>query len=335
MIFNKTINVIDTHTFGEPTRIINGGLFEIKGKTVAEQRDYIAENYDWLRGAAIQEPRGHRDMFGAILLPALSDDVDFGVVFMDNANFLNMCGHATIGVSTAIVETGMVEVVEPETKLVLETPAGKVYPTVKVENNRVQSVTFENVPAFLEVQDFKVTIPDYGEINTDISFGGNYFAWVDADKIGLKIDKMNTKEIKRVAALIKEEVNKNYKVQHPTNSFIDYIDIVTFFSKPTIEGATYKNVHVFSDNQADRSPGGTGTTAMVARMVGRGELNINEEVICEGFVGGIFKGIATDTIELGDKVGIITEITGKAFISGFQNIFIDPEDPFKYGFIVE
>src|SRR5690625_4071614 len=326
MIFNKTLNVIDTHTFGEPTRIVNGGLLKVRGETVAEQRDYIAENLDWLRGAIIQEPRGHRDMFGAILLPPLSDDVDFGVVFMDNGNFLNMCGHATIGISMAIVETGMVEVIEPETKLVLETPAGKVYPTVKVNNGRVETVTFQNVPAFLEAQDFKIQIPDYGEINTDISFGGNYFAWVDADEIGLKIDKMNTKEIKRVAALVKDEVNKNYKVQHTTNSFINHIDIVTFFSKPTIEGATYKNVHVFSDNQADRSPGGTGTTAMVARMVGRGELDLNEEVICEGFVGGTFKGVATKTVDLGDKQALITEITGKAFISGIQNIFIRSEE---------
>lgn len=335
MIFNKTLNVIDTHTFGEPTRIVNGGLLKVKGSSVAEQRDYIAEHFDWLRGALIQEPRGHRDMFGAILLPPLSDDIDFGVVFMDNGNFLNMCGHATIGVSMAIVETGMVEVNDSEVKLVLETPAGKVYPTVKMEDNKVESVTFENVPAYLEAQDLKITIPDYGEIDTDISFGGNYFAWVDADKIGLKIDKMNTKEIKRVAALVKKEVNENYKVQHPTKDYINYIDIVTFFSKPTIDGATYKNVHIFSDNQADRSPGGTGTTAMVARMVGRGELKVHEEVICEGFVGGTFKGIATKPVKLGDKDGVITEITGKAFISGISNIFIDPDDPFKYGFIVE
>ncbi|WP_462420602.1 proline racemase family protein [Salinicoccus sp. Marseille-QA3877] len=335
MIFNKTLNVIDTHTFGEPTRIVNGGLFKVEGKTVAEQRDYIAENYDWLRGALIQEPRGHRDMFGAILLPPLSDDVDFGVVFMDNGNFLNMCGHATIGISMAIVETGMVEADGPEVKLVLETPAGKVYPTVKMTAGKVDSVTFQNVPAYLEARDFKVTIPDYGEINTDISFGGNYFAWVDADKIGLKIDKMNTKEIKRVAALIKKEVNENYKVQHPTNDYINYIDIVTFFSKPTLEEADYKNVHIFSDNQADRSPGGTGTTAMVARMVGRDELKLNEGIVCEGFVGGTFKGVATEEVKLGDKNGVITEITGKAFISAISNIFIDPDDPFKYGFIVE
>src|SRR5699024_7566102 len=233
------------------------------------------------------------------------------------------------------VQTCALPISEPVTNLVLETPAGKVYPKVLVENDKVQSVTFENVPAFLEKQDFKVTIPDYGEINTDISFGGNYFAWVDADKIGLKIDEMNTKEIKRVAALVKEEVNKNYQVKHPLNPFIDYIDIVTFFSKPTLKDATYKNVHVFSDNQADRSPGGTGTTAMVARMIGRGELDLNEEIICEGFVGGTFRGVGTKRVELGDKEGIITEITGKAFISGFQNIFIDPDDPFKYGFIVE
>jgi proline racemase len=334
MIFSKMVQTIETHTFGEPTRIINGGLLKLKGNTVAEQRDYMREHYDWLRTSIIQEPRGHRDMFGAVLLPPNSEDVDFGVIYMDNTNYLNMCGHATIGVSTAIVEMGLVEVIEPVTKLVLETPAGLVYPRVKTENNRVVSVTFENVPGFLEHQDVEIEVEGIGKITIDVSFGGNYFAWVDADEIGEKIHRSNGARLKELAAKIKENVNKKVKVQHPTKPYIDKIDIVTFFSNPTIPEATYKNVHIFSDRQADRSPGGTGTTAMVSRMVGRGDITLNEEIVCEGFVGGTFLGKAIEKVKLGDMEAYRTEITGSAFISGFQNILIDPNDPFKDGFIV-
>lgn len=335
MIFSKMIQTIETHTFGEPTRIINGGLLKLKGDTVAQQRDYMAKHYEWLRNSLIQEPRGHRDMFGAVLLPPTRDGIDFGVIFMDNTNFLNMCGHATIGVSTAIVEMGLVEVTEPETKLVLETPAGIVYPKVRIENNRVKSVAFKNVPAFLEKRDVEIEVEGIGKIMVDISFGGNYFAWVDVEQLGEEIHVSNATRLKELGHLIKKHVNEQIKVQHPTKPYINTIDIVTFYGKPTIPEATYKNVHIFSDRQADRSPGGTGTTAMVARMIGRNELNLGEEIVCEGFVGGKFIGKAVERVKLGDVDAVIAEITGSAFITGFQNILIDPEDPFKYGFIVD
>ncbi|MEI3606467.1 proline racemase family protein [Pseudogracilibacillus sp. SE30717A] len=335
MIFNRAVQTIETHTFGEPTRIINGGLLKLEGETVAEKRDYMAEHYEWLRNSLIREPRGHRDMFGAVLLPSNKEGVDFGVIYMDNDNFLNMCGHATIGVSTAIVEMGLVEVTEPQTKLVLETPAGLVYPTVNIENGRVESVSFKNVPGFLEKRDLVVDAGELGEVTVDISFGGNYFAWVDIEQLGEKIDPSNGTRLKELASIIKKHVNEQYKVQHPTKPFIDYIDIVTFHGPPTIPNATYKNVHIFSNKQADRSPGGTGTTAMVARMVGREELAIGEEIVCEGFVGGTFTGKALEETKLGDVDAVITEITGSAFITGFQTILVDPNDPFKHGFIVD
>src|SRR5690625_1755550 len=279
MIFSRMVQTIDTHTFGEPTRIINGGLLKLKGETVAEQRDYMWKHHDWIRTSIIQEPRGHRDMFGAVLLPPKRDDVDFGVIYMDNTNYLNMCGHATIGVSTAIVELGLVEVTEPVTKLVLETPAGLVYPRVNIKNNRVESVTFENVPAYLEKTDVEIEVEGIGKVKADISFGGNYFAWVDADEIGEKIHVSNGARLKELAAEIKEKVNEKVKVQHPLLPYINKVDIITFFSKPTIPEATYKNVHIFSDRQADRSPGGTGTTAMVSRMLGRDYISLNEEIV--------------------------------------------------------
>jgi len=335
MLISKMFQTIETHTFGEPTRIINGGLLKLEGKTVAEQRDYMAEHYDWLRRSLIHEPRGHRDMFGAVLLPPTKEGIDFGVIFMDNTNFLNMCGHATIGIATAIIELGMKDPAGPETKLVLETPAGMVYPTVKVENNKVKSVSFKNVPAFLEQKDVQIEVDGIGNITVDISFGGNYFAWVDIEQFDLEIHVSNGTKLKELGSIIKKSVNEQIQVQHPTKPFINTVDIVTFYGKPTIPGAAYKNVHIFSDRQADRSPGGTGTTAMVARLIGRNELNLGEEIVSEGFVGGTFTGKAVEKVKLGSVDAVIVEITGSAFISGFQTIIIDPEDPFKHGFIVD
>ncbi|HLQ82821.1 MAG TPA: proline racemase family protein [Pseudogracilibacillus sp.] len=335
MIFSKTIQTIETHTFGEPTRVINGGLLGLKGETIAEKKDYMAKHYEYFRNSLIREPRGHRDMFGAILLPSTQEGVDFGVIYMDNDNFLNMCGHATIGVSTAIVETGMVEITEPQTDLVLETPAGFVYPSVNIKDGRVESVTFKNVPAFLEKQDLIVDTEELGKVKVDLSFGGNYFAWVDISQFDETIEPKNGTKLKELAAIIKKNVNNQYKVQHPTKPFIDYIDIVTFYGPPTIPEADYKNVHIFSNKQADRSPGGTGTTAMVAKKIGRGEMNIGEEIVCEGFVGGTFTGKALNKTTLKDKEAYDIEITGSAFITGFQTIVIDPNDPFKHGFMVD
>ncbi len=336
MHFSNIVQVIDTHTYGEPTRVINGGLLKLKGKTVAEQRDFMAANYSWWRDAIIQEPRGHRDMFGALLLPPLRDDVDFGVIYMDNTNFLNMCGHATIGVATTIVEMGLVKAEGDYVDLTLETPAGLVYPRVNLENGRAKSVSFKNVPGFLEEKDVKIEVEGLGEITVDISFGGNYFAWVDISQTNELLHPSNGSKLKELARKIKSAVNDTVKVQHPTKPYINYIDIVTFYGKPSLyPEATYKNVHMFSDAQADRSPGGTGTTAMVSRMVGRGELQLNEEVICEGFVGGKFYGKALEKVDLNGKEAYITEITGSAFITGFNNLVIDPHDPFKHGFIVD
>src|SRR5699024_4016717 len=193
----------------------------------------MSKHYEHFRNSIIREPRGHRDIFGAVLLPSEQEGVDFGVIYMDNDNFLNMCGHATIGVPTAIVETGMVEVTEPKTNLVLETPAGFVYPSVNIKHGRVESVTFKNVPAFLEKQDLIIDAEELGKVKTDISFGGNYFAWVDINQFDAKIDPKNGTKLKELASIIKKNVNKQYRVQHPTKHFINHIDIITFHGYPT------------------------------------------------------------------------------------------------------
>lgn len=332
----KILKTIETHTFGEPTRIIDGGLLPLKGNTVREKRDYMRKHFDYIRTALIQEPRGHRDMFGALLTQPTEENADFGVIFMDNTNYLNMCGHATIGVSTAIVETGLVEPVIPETVLRLETPAGLVESHVHLDaNGSVKSVSFRNVPGFLHYRDLEIHVPELGDVKVDIAFGGNYFAYLPSSVLGIPVDIKHSKKLKHFGALVKEAVNKKVKIIHPTKSYIDKLDIVTFYSEPTLPGATLKNVHIFSDAQADRSPGGTGTTAWLARLVGKGELALHQELVIEGFVGGTFCGKAIEKVKVGELDGYMTEVTGSAHICGYQQVIIDPDDPFKYGFIID
>lgn len=153
--------------------------------------------------------------------------------------------------------------------------------------------------------------------------------------MGIKVDIRNSKELKNFGTLIKQAINNQMSVCHPTKDFINKLEIVTFYSEPTLPEANYKNVHIFSDAQADRSPGGTGTTAWVSRLVGRGELALGEEFVIEGFVGGTFKGKAIEKVKVGDLDGVIVEVTGSAHIMGFQQIIIDPKDPLKHGFIID
>ena len=186
MIFSRGIQAIDSHTAGEPTRIVTGGIPNIKGKTMPEKKEYLEKELDHLRTAIMLEPRGHNDMFGSIITAPTTDEADLGIIFMDGGGYLNMCGHGTIGAVTAAIETGMVPMVEPVTHVVLEAPAGIVKAEAQVANGKVQSVSFVNVPAFHYKKEQKVML-DGKEVTFDISFGGSFFAIVHAKQLGIEI----------------------------------------------------------------------------------------------------------------------------------------------------
>lgn len=334
---NRILRTIESNTFGEGTRIIDGGLLKLKGDTLLERRNYLVEHYDYIRTACVCEPRGHRDLVGALLIPPCNPEADFGVYFMDNKGYHNMCGHGTIGVSAAVVEAGMVEMTRPVTKVVLETVVGLVEAYVKIgDDGLVESVSFENIPSFLLYKDAEVDVPEIGKIKTDIVYGGNYYGFVASDYMGLKVDPKNSKLFKHYGALIKKAINETLDISHPALDFIHGVDNITFYSEPTLPGADVKNVHYFADGQLDRSPGGTASCAWVARRVGRGEMKIGEEFVVEGLAGvGTFIGTALENVKIGDVDAVRTRITGRAFITGFQTIVIDPRDPAKYGFVID
>lgn len=332
----KTIKTIETHTFGQPTRVIDGGLISLAGSTMKEKRDDLAARYDYLRTALMQEPRGHRDMFGALITQPTLPEADFGVIFMDNSQYLNMSGHSVIGAITALISAGWVQAKKPLTKITLETPAGLIHANAYLDRNgSVKSVSFRNVPGFLHYQDIPVQIPGLGDILIDIAYGGNYLAFVPAKLLGLKVEIKSSRRFKFWGKIIKDAINAQVSICHPEKDFINSVDIISFYSDATVPNGTFKIVNVYSDAQVDRSPGGTGTAAWVARLYGRKELALDEEIHIEGFIGGLCTGKAVEEVPIAGYRGVVAEICGRAHLMGVQSIILDDNDPFRNGFMIE
>ncbi|SKA92546.1 proline racemase [Caloramator quimbayensis] len=328
----RTINAVDSHTMGEPTRIVVGGVPVIPGKTMPEKKAYLEQNLDHIRTAIMHEPRGHKDMFGSIITQPTKEEADLGIIFMDGGGYLNMCGHGSIGALTVAVELGMVPVQEPFTDVVLEAPAGLVKGKVKVEDGKAKEVSIVNVPSFLYKQDVEVDVPEVGKLTIDISFGGSFFALVKSADLGIDICTSNAQRLCDVGMKILKAVNEQVKVQHPVLEHIKSVDLVEIYGPAKNPKATLQNVVVFGQGQVDRSPCGTGTSAKLATLYAKGQLKMNEEFIYESITGTMFKGKVVGETKVGDYNAIIPEITGSAYITGFNQFIIDPEDPLKYGF---
>lgn len=334
----KDIFTIDSHTDGEPTRVIVGGIVNVPGRDIQEKREYVKEHYDYVRKALMCEPRGHRDMFGCFLVEPTVPEADFGIIFIDNYHYLNMCGHGTIGIATTVVESNLVDVSQKKDKtVVFESPAGIIKVNVDIDKaGKVKSASLTNVPAFTEYKDLEVNLPGYGLTKLDVVFGGNYFAILPVEQFGTSIEPENTTKLKELGALVKEAVNKKVEIVHPEKPYIKGVDIVTFFTENTAPGIKYRNVHIFSTKQADRSPGGTGTSAMLAYYHARGELRVNDEIYSQGLLGkGTFKGKILSETTVGNFKGIIPEITGTAYITGYHHFVINDEDETGMGFALE
>lgn len=328
----KVIKVVDSHTAGEPTRVVIGGILDIPGKTMALKKKYLEEKLDYIRTSLMHEPRGHNDMFGSIITEPTKSGADIGVIFMDCGGYLNMCIHGSIGTVTAAIEMEIIEATEPITKVIIDTPAGLVFAKAEVKNKVVKNVTVQNVPSFLYKSE-TVNIPEIGKILLDISFSGNFFALVDANEIGIEINSQNKCELIKSGLLIRDIANKYISVKHPYID-INTIDLVEIYDKPTHPDADIKNAVIFGRGQIDRSPCGTGICAKMAALYAKGKLKIGDEFVNESIIGTLFKGRIVREIKIGEINGILPEITGEAYVTGINQFVIDFEDPLKYGFVL-
>ena len=334
MNIKNTIQAIDTHTAGMSTRVIISGVPVLKGKTMMEKKNYFLSRYDHLRRACMLEPRGHENMFGAMITEPCDSSCDYGMLFMDAEGCLNMCGHGTIGVATALVELGMVPVMEPYTNIRLEAPAGPVDVTVKVENGRAVEVTFRNVPAFLYQEKTIVAVPQLGDVTVDISFGGSFFALVRKEELG--IEEISADQLPTIvpkALELRKCINEQIVVRHPEVS-IEGVELVEIYGPPKAADADVQNVVVFGHGEVDRSPCGTGTCAKIAALVKEGKLALDEEFVHESILGTKFRARALRNTKIGGFDAIVPEITGSAYVIGFNTLLLDEQDPFKAGFVL-
>ena len=327
MVFEHFITAIDSHTAGEPTRIVTGGLPPIPGESMAEKKNVLREKLDYVRTALIQEPRGYRDMFGAILVPPVSEEADLGVVFIGCGRYYNMCGHGSIGIAVVALKMGWIEPVEPVTYVTLDTPAGLVEARVAVKEGRIGKGTIRNVPCFLHTPDFEVEVPEVGKVRLDIAFGGNFFALVDAGPLGMEIQPEYAEEFLRKGLAIREAVNRKTKIVHPVLRHITGLEEVMFY-------AGRRNVVILGEGSVDRSPCGTGTCARMAALYAKGELGLHQEFPHESIIGTRFFGRLVEEVQVGDFRAVVPEVEGEAYITGINQWVMEPEDPLKDGFLL-
>ena len=332
--FEAALQVVDAHTVGEFCRMVIGGFPEPEGKTMIEKKKWMEENYDHVRTALMFEPRGHHDMFGGFFCEPINKEAQFGVLFMDTGGYLNMCGHCTIGAVTVAVEAGLVESHEGENEVVLEAPAGLIRTKAMVKDGKVESVTLTNVPAFVYLENQKVVV-DGKEITFTISFGGSFFALVDTTQ--LDIGEINAKTVPAYTELgmkMMEIINKEIPVKHPLLD-ITTVDLVEFYGPtPNPDKADLRNVVIFGEAQADRSPCGTGTSAKLATLYKWGEIGVGEKFRYESFMGSLFIGEIKELAKVGEYDAVVPMVTGSCYLTGVGTYLIDPTDNLKYGFIV-
>lgn len=330
----NVFHAVDSHTEGMPTRVITGGVGVIPGATMAERRLHFMEHLDHLRTLLMYEPRGHASMSGAILQPPTRPDADYGVLYIEVSGLLPMCGHGTIGVATVLVETGMVPVTEPVTKVRLDTPAGLVSVDVRVEDGVAKSVTFTNVPAFSVALGRKIDVPEYGTVTYDMAFGGNFYAFVELDDLGLPFDRAHKQELLAAGMAVMDAINaSDDRPVHPEQPDFAGVKHV-YLAAPGSDARRSRHAMAIHPGWFDRSPCGTGTSARMAQLHARGELPIGRDFVNESFIGTEFTGRLLEETEVAGAHAVVPSITGRAWITGTAQYFLDPDDPFPGGFLL-
>ncbi|GAA5067691.1 proline racemase [Thermocatellispora tengchongensis] len=326
-------HAVDSHTEGMPTRVITGGIGVIPGATMAERREHFMANLDHVRRLLMNEPRGHSAMSGAILQPPTRPDADYGVVYIEVSGCLPMCGHGTIGVATVLVETGMVPVVEPVTTIRLDTPAGLVVAEVKVEDGAATAVTIQNVPAFSVGLERTVKVPGLGEVGYDLAYGGNFYAILDIESVGLPFDRAAKQQILDAGLAIMAAINEQDEPVHPLDPGIRGCHHVQFVA-PGSDARHSRHAMAIHPGWFDRSPCGTGTSARMAQLHARGELELGADFVNESFIGTRFVGRLVAEAEVAGRQAVVPTITGRAWVTGTAQYFLDPRDPFPEGFVL-
>lgn len=333
--WRQPILTVDSHTAGEPTRLVVGGLPPIPGETMNDKRLYLANEMDYVRGLLTREPRGHRDMFGAVLTEPVSPEAAFGLVYMDARRYPYLCGHATIGAVTTLIEAGVIETEEPETIVFVDSPSDTLTMRARVKEGQVQSVAFRAEAAFAYELDQPLEVPGLGSITVDTVCVGGFFVMIAADQIDIPLVPERTDELARLGMRIIDLANEQLDVRHPAHPYVDTVDVAEFYGPTETDGADGKNAVVFGQAHVDRSPCGTGTSAKLALLHRRGELDVGDTYVNEGILGTTFEACIVAEERVGGLPAIVPEARGTAHITGVHQFLLDTDDPFPKGFLLK
>ncbi len=329
----STFFCIDAHTCGNPVRVVAGGAPALSGATMSERRQDFITRFDWIRRALMFEPRGHDMMSGAVLYPALRDDCDLGVVFIETTGCLPMCGHGAIGTVTVALEQGLVT---PQTdgRLAIDAPAGRVAVEFTREGRFVDKVRLFNVASFLEASEVRINVPDLGDLVVDVAYGGNFYGIIEPQPGFGGLDDMSVDQILRLSPIVRRRLNDVLTPVHPDDPTIRGVSHVMWTGTAKDARAQGRNAVFYGARAIDRSPCGTGTSARMAQLVSRGDLHVGDEFIHESIIGSLFEGRVEASDAVGNHQAIRPSIAGWARVTGYNTIFVDERDPYAHGFQV-
>jgi proline racemase len=332
------ITAVDAHACGEPGRVITGGVLDVPGASMFEKMTWLRGHADHIRLRMLREPRGYPATCCNLILPPTRPEADAGFVIMEQMEYPAMSGTNTICVVTVLIETGMVKVTEPVTRLTLETPAGLIGVEAEVRDGKARKVTFRNVPAFATHLDAAVEVPGLGTVTVDVAWGGMFYVIADAAQMGLRLAPDEAREIARIAAMIKAAAAEQLPVAHPENPGISGVSIAQLSGEPMRPGSHRRNAVVVSTGEMsgvlDRSPCGTGTCAKMAALHAKGRLPLGQDFVHEGILGTTFTGRLVEETRVGPYTAVVPTLSGQGWITGFAQYVVDPEDPFPDGFTV-
>jgi proline racemase len=330
MRWKKTLNLVEAHAEGEIGRVVTGGVIDIPGATMLEKMTYINEVDDSIRKFCVFEPRGYAQMSTNLLLPPTRPDADAGFIILQGDQAHAMSGSNCICTTTVLLETGMLEMHEPQTTVRFDMPAGLITATATCKEGKCERVELDMNPSFVHTLDLAVITEDFGELKVDIAFGGIFYALVDCAQLGISITRENAKKIVEIGCEVQRQLNKTHQIVHPENAHlkgIAYTMLIDQSPDGQLRGAT-----VLPPGRIDRSPCGTGNSARMAVMLARGELSVGDRYSAYSIIGSRFDMTVAGITRVADKEAVLPKVSGRAWIHGMHQIGIDPTDPFQEGY---
>ena len=330
---SRVITVVGCHAGGEIGNVVTGGVLPPEGETVFEQMLALRAD-DSLRRLLLREPRGSVAVHANLVVPSRRPDCAAGFIIMEPTEYPAMSGSNTICVATVLLETGMVEMLEPETTLRLEAPAGVVEVTARCRGGRCESVELTNVPCFADRLDAALEVEGVGTISVDVAFGGMWYAIADAEALGFALEPAEARELSSVGELIRAAAREQLPCAHPDNPEIAGVSIVQIAEPWRGVGAVSRNAVVVAPGRLDRSATGTGLSARMAVLHARGLMRVGQRMSHASVLGSTFDGRIVSETAIGGRPAIVPAIRGSAWITGITQVFVDPEDPFPEGYLL-